>query len=138
MTRGSPSLLVERDPKIERRYVEGYENNNKINFGSKIEIEGLKEMAEENELQRTLSDNARPTAFGTQSSIVRPTAAANNFEFMPAFIQIIQQSAQFNGLSDEDPNSHIENFLKVYDMLKINGVSYDAVHLRAFPFSLKG
>ncbi|KAH7668837.1 S-adenosyl-L-methionine-dependent methyltransferase protein [Dioscorea alata] len=95
-------------------------------------------MAEQNEQQRTLSDFAKPAIMGTQSSIVRPPITAMNFELKPSFIQMLQQSAQFNGLADEDPNSHIENFLEVCDMLKINGVTDDAIRLRAFPFSLKG
>ncbi|KAH7677061.1 Retrotransposon gag domain-containing protein [Dioscorea alata] len=86
-------------------------------------------MAEQNEQQRTLSDFARPAVMGTQSSIVRPPITAMNFELKPSFIQMLQQSAQFNGLADEDPNSHIENFLEVCDMLKINGVTDDAIRL---------
>ncbi|KAH7655814.1 S-adenosyl-L-methionine-dependent methyltransferase protein [Dioscorea alata] len=95
-------------------------------------------MAEQNEQQRTLADFARPAVMGTQSSIVRPPITANNFELKPSFIQMLQQFAQFNGLADEDPNNHLENFLEVCDMLKINGVTEDAIRLRAFPFSLKG
>ena len=62
----------------------------------------------------------------------------NNYELKLTFIQMIQQSTQFNELPDEDPNSDIENFLEVSVMLKINGVSNDAIRLRAFPLSLKG
>ncbi|KAH7665755.1 hypothetical protein IHE45_13G053200 [Dioscorea alata] len=86
-------------------------------------------MAEQNEQQRTLFDFARPAVIGTQSSIVRPPITANNFELKPSFIQMLQQSAQFNGLADEDPNNHLENFLEVCDMLKINGVRDDAIRL---------
>ena len=95
-------------------------------------------MAEQEGQQITLSDYARPSVMGTQSSIVLPPIMAQNFELKPGFIQMLQQSAQFNGLADEDPNSHVENFLEVCDMLKINGVTDDAIKLRAFPFSLKG
>ena len=41
------------------------------------------------------------------------------------------------GLPNEDPNTHISNFLEVFDMVKYNGVRDDAVRLRLFPFSLK-
>ena len=75
---------------------------------------------------------------GSRSSIVRPPITALNFELKPSFIQMIQQSAQFSGLADEDPNAHLENFLEVCDMLKISGVTDDAIRLRAFSFSLKG
>ncbi|KAH7668869.1 hypothetical protein IHE45_11G039200 [Dioscorea alata] len=86
-------------------------------------------MAEQNEQQRTFSNFARPTVLGTQSSIVSPPIIAQNFELKLAFIQMLQQSAQFNCLTDEDPNNHIENFLEVCDMLKINGVTDDAIRL---------
>ena len=51
--------------------------------------------------------------------------------------QMIQNSVQFYGLSNEDPNLHIANFLKIYDMFTINGVTDDAIRIRIFSFSLK-
>ena len=41
------------------------------------------------------------------------------------------------GLSNEDPNTYISNFLEVCDMVKYDGVCDDAIRLRLFPFSLK-
>ena len=37
----------------------------------------------------------------------------------------------------ENPNLHLSEFLEVYDTLKINGASTDAICLRMFPFSLR-
>jgi len=37
----------------------------------------------------------------------------------------------------EDPNLHLSVFLEVYDTLKINGASTDAIRLRLFPLSLR-
>jgi len=37
----------------------------------------------------------------------------------------------------EDPNLHLSVFLDVWDNLKINGASTDAIRLHLFPFSLR-
>ncbi|KAK5770410.1 hypothetical protein PVK06_046560 [Gossypium arboreum] len=84
-----------------------------------------------------MHDYAKPTLTGTESSIVKPTVATNNFELKPITIQMIQQFFQFDGLQDEDPNTHLANFLEFCDTFKINGVSNDAIRLRLFPFSLR-
>ncbi|KAA3483828.1 Transposon Ty3-I Gag-Pol polyprotein [Gossypium australe] len=82
-------------------------------------------------------DYAKPSFISTESSIVRPTIAANNFELKPNSIQMIQQFVQFDGLEDDDPNTHLPNVLESCDTFKINGVSDDAIRLRLFPFSLR-
>ena len=40
-------------------------------------------------------------------------------------------------MTKEDPNDHITEFLELYDTIKMNGVTEDALRLRLFPFSLK-
>ena len=50
---------------------------------------------------------------------------------------MVQQFMQFDGLQDEDPNTHITNFLKVYDTFMINRAIDDAIKLRLFPFLLR-
>ncbi|KAL5553867.1 hypothetical protein UlMin_041268 [Ulmus minor] len=70
------------------------------------------------------------------SSIQRPPIQANNFKIKPAIIQMIQNSVQFGGLANDDPNLHIANFLEICDTFKHNGVTDDAIRLRLFPFSL--
>ncbi|XP_075518303.1 uncharacterized protein LOC142552412 [Primulina tabacum] len=49
---------------------------------------------------------------------------------------MIQNTVQFGGNALDDPNTHIADFLEIYDTFKFNGVSDDAVRLRLFPFSL--
>src|SRR5262249_3638448 len=87
--------------------------------------------------QRTMMDYAKPSFDGTNSSITRPTVAANNFEIKPPIIQMIQNIVQFGELPTEDPNAHIASFLEICDTFKSNGVSDDAIWLRLFPFSLR-
>ncbi|KAL5574228.1 hypothetical protein UlMin_023825 [Ulmus minor] len=83
---------------------------------------------------RALKDYSIPNV--SISSIQRPPIQANNFEIKPAIIQMIQNSVQFGGLPNDDPNLHIANFLEICDTFKHNGVTDDAVRLRLFPFSL--
>ncbi|KAL5574309.1 hypothetical protein UlMin_023906 [Ulmus minor] len=49
---------------------------------------------------------------------------------------MIQNSVQFGGLANDDPNLHIANFLEICDTFKHNGATDDAIRLRLFPFSL--
>ena len=86
---------------------------------------------------RPLHEFIRPRLNEAQSSIRRPPVQANNFEIKPAFIQMIQNSLQFSGLSNENPNDHLIQFLELCDTFKHNGASEDAIRLRLFPFSLK-
>ncbi|KAL5565417.1 hypothetical protein UlMin_028581 [Ulmus minor] len=83
---------------------------------------------------RALKDYSIPNV--GVSSIQRPPIQANNFEIKPAIIQMIQNSVQFGGLANDDPNLHIANFLEICDTFKHNGVTDDAIRLRLFPFSL--
>ncbi|KAK5819698.1 hypothetical protein PVK06_024721 [Gossypium arboreum] len=87
-----------------------------------------------NPAPRTMYDYALT---GAESCIVRPTIFVNNFKLKPNTIKMIQQFVLFDGLQDDDPNTHLANFLEVYDTFKINGVFYDAIHLRLFHFSLR-
>ncbi|KAA3483462.1 Transposon Ty3-I Gag-Pol polyprotein [Gossypium australe] len=102
-----------------------------------VGIEELILCMAEHHAPRTMYDYAKPGLTGTESSIVRPTIAANNFELKPNIIQMVQQFVQFDGLQDEDPNTHLANFLEFCDTFNINGFSDDAIRLRLFPFSLR-
>ncbi|KAK5836214.1 hypothetical protein PVK06_011975 [Gossypium arboreum] len=93
--------------------------------------------ANQNPAPRTMYDYAKPSLTGTESSIVRPAIAVNNFELKPNTIQMIQQFVQFDGLQDKDPNTHLANFLEFCNTFKINGVSDNPIRLRLFPFSLR-
>ncbi|PIM98272.1 DNA-directed DNA polymerase [Handroanthus impetiginosus] len=53
-------------------------------------------------------------------------------------VQMIQNIAQFCGLSHDNPNRHIDNFLKIRNTLRQEGILKDALRLRPFSFSLLG
>ena len=88
------------------------------------------------ERRRTLQDYFTPTAAGVAGSIVAPNVEANNFELKPALISMIQNSTQFGGTPNEDPNLHLKKFLRLTDTIKYNGVTNDAIRLRLFPLSV--
>ena len=60
------------------------------------------------------------------SSIARPTGEAYNFKLNLALISMVQQ-AQARGNPMEYPNLHLSVFLEVYDTLKLNEVSTNAI-----------
>ncbi|CAL1370173.1 unnamed protein product [Linum trigynum] len=128
MTRNHPRGLVDLDPEIERT----------LRQRRRKQQEQPHTMEEEHTEvnNRTLSYYARPTLDETHSSIRRPNIEANNFEIKTGMLQMIQNQVKFNGMPDEDPNTHIKKFLELYDTIKINGASVDAIRLRLFPFSL--
>ena len=63
-----------------------------------------------------------------------PAVHANQFELKPSYVNMIQNSVQFHGLSSEDPNLHIAYFLEICDMFRVNDVPDDAIILRLFFF----
>ena len=137
MTRRNSSELIQEDPEIERTF----RNLRRTQRQRQSEMENIGEevpVAAAAGQPMTMSDYARPNLTGAESSILRPTVAANNFEIKPNIIQMVQQFIQFDGVQDEDPNTHLANFLEICNTFKINGASNDAIRLRLFPFSLRG
>ena len=61
---------------------------------------------------------------------------ANNFELKPALITMVQQH-QFTGHPSEDPNEHMERFMRMANIVKLNGVRPEVIRLQLFPFSLR-
>ena len=76
---------------------------------------------------RPIRDYAFPPST-THLVIRRHAIQVNNFELKSITLQLLQ-GVQFTGLPHEDPNAHILNFLEVYDIMKYNGVSDDAICL---------
>jgi len=85
----------------------------------------------------TLEDYAAFTSHINFNSIARPTVNATNMEMKPTLIHLVQ-SNQFNGLSHENPYTHLATFLEICNTVKIHQVPDEAIRLSLFPFSLAG
>jgi hypothetical protein len=59
------------------------------------------------------------------------------FELSPSFIQLIRDNS-FSGEGDENPYSHLWEFLQIYGYLRIAGMSDNTLKWKLFPFSLTG
>ena len=94
--------------------------------------EGLPHIGDES----TLRDYTMPRVELHQSSIRRPTIAANSFKIKPLIIQMIGTTCMFNGLVNDDPNLHLQKFNEICDTFKYNEILDDFVKLKLFPFSL--
>ena len=66
----------------------------------------------------------------------QPPIKANNFELKPALITMVQLH-QFIGHPFEDPNEHLGRFMRMANIVKLNGVRPDVIKLQLFPFSLR-
>ena len=85
--------------------------------------------------RRVLGSYINPNPGNCGSNIQRPTIHANNFELKPQLITLVQNNCSFGGGVQEDPNQHLNTFLRICDTVKSNGVQPDAYRLLLFPFS---
>ena len=84
----------------------------------------------------TMEDLWRPIIQEEYSTIRQPTVDANNFELKPSLITMVQQH-QFTGHPTEDINEHLGRFLRMANIVKLNGVRPEVIKLHLFPFSLR-
>ena len=89
-------------------------------------------------LQRhdTMEDFWRPVIQVEYSVVRQPVMEANNFELKPSLIKMVQQH-QFTGHPIEDPNEHLGSFLRMANIVKLNGVRPEVIKLQLFSFSLR-
>ncbi|CAA7044072.1 unnamed protein product [Microthlaspi erraticum] len=76
-----------------------------------------------------------PNRHQQKQGIVPPPVQNHNFEIKPGMINLVQNK-MFHGLPSEDPMDHLDEFDRLCDMTKLNGVSEDAIKMRLFPMSL--
>ena len=119
MTRSSTSKLEPFDPEIERTFHK-LRNLVEEKLSPKNQLVEMKEtpatigpvgaVGVENP-RRTLMEYAQLLIEGTALCIRKPVVHANQFELKPSYVNMIQNSVQFHGLPNEDPNLHIAYFL---------------------------
>src|ERR1044072_1200800 len=77
---------------------------------------------------------AASMSYDYPGSIVFPIAGGQNFR--PAFISLVCQH-QFGESYLEDPDAHLERFVRNCSTYRVNNVSSDSIRLAAFSFSLR-
>ena len=90
-----------------------------------------------NEERKELRDYAVQSTLAATSCIIKLIIQANNFKLMTDVIQLMQNTCQFGGGRVEDLNDYIKIFLEICKMKKHNRISFDAIRLILFPFSIK-
>nr|GFB14368.1 reverse transcriptase domain-containing protein [Tanacetum cinerariifolium] len=85
---------------------------------------------------RTMKELCKPSLNGRGVPIALISIQATNFGLKNDMIQQVQNSCQFHGLPGDDANKHLDKFLHVTQIIKVNGVTDDALRLYLFPHSL--
>jgi len=62
---------------------------------------------------------------------------ASSFEIDPEYIEFVQKQP-FSAESEENPYTHLRDFYRVCDLLRIEGMSDETLKWKLFPFSLIG
>ena len=70
--------------------------------------------------QRTMEDFWSPVIRGDYFAVRQLAIEANNFDLKPALITMVQQN-QFTRHPSEDPNEHMGRFLRMDNIVKLNG-----------------
>nr|GFC06182.1 hypothetical protein [Tanacetum cinerariifolium] len=83
-----------------------------------------------------MKELCQPSLNGRGGPIASITIQATNFGLKNDMIQQVYNSCQFHGLTGDDANKHLDQFLHVTQSIKVNGVTDDALRLYLFPHSL--
>ena len=78
---------------------------------------------------RTMEDFWRPVIREEYSAVRTPPIEANNFELNPTLITMMQQNQFIRHLS-KDPNEHLDRFLTMANIVKMNGVNPYVIKLQ--------
>ncbi|WCJ18012.1 Transposon Tf2-6 polyprotein [Euphorbia peplus] len=85
-----------------------------------------------------MKEYSKPSTEGYQSAIVIPDEGENGFEVKAFMLQMLQAAVLYGGSSNEDPNSHIQDFVTMCNTFRTNrNTSEEVVRLKLFPYSLR-
>ncbi|GJV50962.1 reverse transcriptase domain-containing protein [Tanacetum coccineum] len=70
-------------------------------------------------------------------TIVVPPVLASQFELKIRLLNLVT-AISFHGFENDDPHSHIRQFIKITQIVKLNQVPHDIIKLILFSFSLEG
>ncbi|KAG9458142.1 hypothetical protein H6P81_002650 [Aristolochia fimbriata] len=138
-SRGTPAQEIDSEPERTLRQ-KLKEKQNQSNPKFQEDMEHIEGTLDEQALRprRTMEDFVNQSPNTNRTSIITPSVQANNFDFKPQLLLMLQTHYLFSGLANEDPNDHLERFLDLCATFKYNGVSDDAARLRLFKFTLGG
>ncbi|GKE29774.1 hypothetical protein Tco_1445158 [Tanacetum coccineum] len=85
---------------------------------------------------RTLGDYSKPSHEGYRNTIKLPVGN-NVIPLRSDTIRLVQNGCSFHRLWSEDPNQHLKDFLKLVDLLDLDGANRKRTRLRLFQFSLR-
>ncbi|GKE36800.1 MAK10-like protein [Tanacetum coccineum] len=84
----------------------------------------------------TLGDYSKPSHEGYKNTIELPEGN-NVVPLQSDTIRLVQNECSFHGLRSEDPNQHLKDFLKLVDLLDLNGDNRERTRLCLFQLSLR-
>ncbi|GKA77419.1 MAK10-like protein [Tanacetum coccineum] len=87
-------------------------------------------------LIRTLGDYSKPSHEGYKNTI-ELLVGNNVVPLRSDTIRLVQNGCSFHRLRFEDPNQHLKDFLKLVDLLDLDGENRERTRLRLFQFSLR-
>ena len=99
------------------------------------DTETMADVVDEQEQPTNIGASDFPHNHNQRHGIVLPLVQNNNFEIKSGLIAMVQGN-KFHGLPMEDSLDHLDEFERLCDLTKINGVSEDGFKFRLFPFSL--
>ncbi|GKC84088.1 zinc finger, CCHC-type containing protein [Tanacetum coccineum] len=92
-------------------------------------------MGDENHIC-THGDYSKPRHEGYKNTIELPVGN-NVVPLRSNTIRLVQNECSFYGLWSDDPNQHLKDFLKLVDLLDLDGENRERMRLRLFQFSLR-